>query len=70
MALRQGAGRLIRHESDAGILVIGDTRLVTKGYGRQLLAALPPMRQLQSEQEFAQALDALTRTSTKDSSCP
>lgn len=70
VALRQGAGRLIRHESDAGILVIGDTRLVTKGYGRQLLAALPPMRQLQSEQEFAQALDALTRTSTKDSSCP
>ncbi len=64
------AGRLIRHESDAGVLVIGDTRLVTKGYGRQLLAALPSMRPLQSEPEFLEALDALTRASTMDRSCP
>jgi ATP-dependent DNA helicase DinG len=70
VALRQGAGRLIRHESDAGVLVIGDTRLVTKGYGRQLLAALPSMRRLQSEPEFLEALDALTRASTTDRSCP
>lgn len=70
VALKQGAGRLIRHESDAGLLVIGDTRLVTMGYGKRLLRALPPMRRLDTEQEFNEALDRLTRTSTTARSCP
>ena len=70
VALKQGAGRLIRRESDRGILVVGDIRLVTMAYGKRLLAALPPMRQLDSEQAFEDALLALTRTSTKDQSCP
>ncbi|MDY0107358.1 MAG: ATP-dependent DNA helicase, partial [Giesbergeria sp.] len=70
VALKQGAGRLIRHESDAGLLVIGDTRLVTMGYGKRLLRALPPMRRLHTEQEFNEALDRLTRASTTDRSCP
>ena len=69
VALKQGAGRLIRHESDRGVLVIGDTRLLTKGYGKRLWTALPPMRRLQSEDEFNDALQALTRTSTTDHSC-
>lgn len=64
VALKQGAGRLIRRETDQGILVVGDTRLVTMGYGKRLLAALPPMRRLQEPQEFDSALLALTRTST------
>ena len=75
VALKQGAGRLIRRESDQGILVVCDTRLSTMGYGRRLLAALPPMRRLQSEEAFINALDALnsppeagdvTRVSTTD----
>jgi ATP-dependent DNA helicase DinG len=72
VALRQGAGRLIRRESDQGVLVVCDVRLKQMGYGRQLLAALPPMRMLGSAEEFAQALQALvqstrlTRTSTTD----
>lgn len=70
VALKQGAGRLIRHESDTGVLVIGDTRLLTMGYGKRLLKVLPPMRRLQTEQEFGEALQALTRTSTTDRSCP
>ena len=70
VALKQGAGRLIRRESDRGILVVGDIRLVTMGYGKRLLAALPPMRRLDSEQAFEDALLALTRTSTTDPSCP
>lgn len=70
VALKQGAGRLIRHESDTGLLVVGDTRLVKMGYGKRLLAALPPMRRLQSEQEFNEALERLTRPSTMDHSCP
>ena len=67
MALKQGAGRLIRSESDHGILVIGDRRLLSRSYGNRLLAALPPMRRLEDETEMAEALDALvlTRASTR-----
>jgi ATP-dependent DNA helicase DinG len=61
VALKQGAGRLIRTESDQGILVLCDNRLVTTGYGRRLIAALPPMRQLQTTDDLAQALDALSQ---------
>ena len=67
MALRQGAGRLIRRESDCGILVVADARL-TKGYGKWLQRQLPPMRKLASEDEFQAEIARLTRTSTKD--CP
>jgi ATP-dependent DNA helicase DinG len=59
VALKQGAGRLIRRETDRGVLVVCDTRLGTMGYGRRLLAALPPMRRLQSQDEYLQALDEL-----------
>ena len=64
MALKQGAGRLIRHESDRGVLVVGDTRLVSMGYGKRLLAALPPMQRLHTEQDLDAALQAFTRPST------
>ena len=43
ISLKQGAGRLIRSETDRGVLAICDDRLVTKGYGRILRASLPPM---------------------------
>jgi ATP-dependent DNA helicase DinG len=72
VALKQGAGRLIRRESDQGILVVCDTRLTSMGYGRRLLAALPPMRRLASREEFNEMLERLvaerppTRTSTTD----
>ena len=66
VALKQGAGRLIRRETDRGILALCDSRLVSMGYGRRLLAALPPMRRLQSAPDYTQALQDLvaTRTST------
>ena len=41
IALKQGAGRLIRSEEDRGMLVICDTRLVQKGYGKLVLDSLP-----------------------------
>jgi ATP-dependent DNA helicase DinG len=66
VALKQGAGRLIRRETDHGVLIICDTRLVSMGYGRRLLAALPPMQRIASEDQLVQALLALTRTSTTD----
>ncbi len=59
VALKQGAGRLIRSESDQGVLVLCDNRLVTTGYGRRLLAALPPMQPLQSAEELVQRLQTL-----------
>ena len=40
--LAQAAGRLIRSETDRGILTILDTRLKTKRYGRILIRAIPP----------------------------
>jgi len=59
VALKQGAGRLIRRESDRGVLVICDTRLVAMGYGKRLVAALPPMRRLDGEPDFEAALSDL-----------
>ncbi|MBV7363848.1 ATP-dependent DNA helicase [Actinomycetaceae bacterium TAE3-ERU4] len=38
----QGAGRLIRTASDRGMVAILDSRVATKGYGKYLLATLPP----------------------------
>ena len=56
VSLKQGAGRLIRTETDRGLLVLCDPRLRQMRYGRRLLAALPPMGRLETE---AQALDWL-----------
>ena len=42
--LKQGAGRLIRDETDRGVLMICDPRLITKGYGKRIWQSLPPMR--------------------------
>jgi ATP-dependent DNA helicase DinG len=44
ITLKQGAGRLIRDETDRGVLMICDTRMVTKPYGRRIWQSLPPMR--------------------------
>jgi len=44
IALKQGAGRLIRDVNDRGVLVICDPRVRTKGYGAAFLDSLPPMR--------------------------
>ncbi|HYD77433.1 ATP-dependent DNA helicase [Ramlibacter sp.] len=60
VALKQGAGRLIRRETDRGVLVVCDTRLATMSYGRRLLAALPPMRRLDTPQDFEAVLDELS----------
>jgi len=67
VALKQGAGRLIRRETDQGVLVVCDSRLVSMGYGRRLLRALPPMQRLTSEQELMDRLESLTRTCTTGS---
>jgi ATP-dependent DNA helicase DinG len=60
IALKQGAGRLIRSESDQGVLVITDNRLVQMGYGRRLMKALPPMTVLTSRDAFVSRLKGLS----------
>ena len=42
IALKQGVGRLIRTETDRGVLVLCDPRLTGRSYGRTFLESLPP----------------------------
>jgi ATP-dependent DNA helicase DinG len=44
VALRQGAGRLIRSVDDRGVFILCDTRLVSKSYGKIFTRSLPPMK--------------------------
>ncbi len=51
LALKQGAGRLIRSEDDYGVVVVCDPRMLGRPYGRVFLAALPAMSVTQEEGE-------------------
>ena len=60
LALKQGVGRLIRDFDDRGLVVLGDPRLRTRGYGRLFLESLPPMPvldDLDSALAFAASLE-------------
>jgi ATP-dependent DNA helicase DinG len=65
VSLKQGAGRLIRSETDRGVLVVCDTRLATMSYGRRLVRGLPEMRRLNGHPEFLETLLQLTTDATK-----
>ena len=62
VSLKQGAGRLIRRETDRGALVICDNRLVNTPYGRRLLAVLPPMKRVDQFPALLDALAGITKT--------
>jgi ATP-dependent DNA helicase DinG len=67
IALKQGAGRLIRDEADRGVLMICDPRLFSKAYGRRILASLPPMKPSRDQEEAtAFFADRATTPSTRD----
>ncbi|HZW86119.1 MAG TPA: ATP-dependent DNA helicase [Gallionella sp.] len=51
ITLKQGAGRLIRDETDRGVLMICDPRLITKPYGKRIWQSLPPMKRTRDEAE-------------------
>ena len=57
IALKQGAGRLIRDETDRGVLMICDPRLVTKAYGRRIWQSLPPFRRTRDAAEAVRFFD-------------
>ena len=43
LALKQGAGRLLRDDRDYGVVVVCDPRIGTRAYGRRFLDSLEPM---------------------------
>ena len=57
IALKQGAGRLIRDETDRGVLMICDPRLFSKGYGRRILKSLPSMKGTRAVQDVIAFFD-------------
>ncbi|RZL09143.1 MAG: ATP-dependent DNA helicase, partial [Rubrivivax sp.] len=66
IALKQGAGRLIRSETDHGVLMICDTRLIDKPYGRRIWQSLPPMRRSRVQSEAVDFLHTLKTLSQEN----
>ncbi len=58
ITLNQGGGRLIRSSTDRGVLAVLDPRLRTKGYGKQFLNSLPPVRVTSDLDDVARVFEA------------
>lgn len=56
LALKQGAGRLLRSETDFGVIVLGDSRISTKRYGQVFIDSLAPMQVTRDPEEVRQFL--------------
>ena len=61
LALKQGAGRLLRDEHDFGVVVLCDPRITGKRYGRAFLDALAPMPSTDSFDDVASFMTAHER---------
>jgi ATP-dependent DNA helicase DinG len=61
ISLKQGAGRLIRSETDHGLLAICDSRMRSMSYGERLRAALPPMTLVLEQAQAREWLALLSR---------
>jgi ATP-dependent DNA helicase DinG len=59
ITLKQGAGRLIRDEFDKGVLVICDTRIIDKAYGKRMWQSLPPFARTRDDLEVIQFLEKI-----------
>jgi len=53
VAVRQGAGRLMRRATDRGVVALLDPRVAGKGWGKAVLSSLPPARRTGSLAEVA-----------------
>jgi ATP-dependent DNA helicase DinG len=60
LALKQGVGRLIRDNADAGVVMICDPRLMTRSYGRVFVQSLPPMPATTEVREAIAMLERVT----------
>lgn len=68
IALKQGAGRLIRDAADRGVLVICDPRLLGREYGRAFIESMPPMahtRDLEQVRNFFSVSTAKTERASQ-----
>ena len=63
LMLTQGAGRLIRHREDRGVVAILDPRIHTRGYGRLIVSTLPPMWRTTDRDLVLAALRRLAQSS-------
>ncbi len=63
ITLKQGAGRLIRDETDRGVLMICDPRLISKPYGKRIWQSLPPMKRTRNEEEAVAFFEPTQATS-------
>ena len=59
LALKQGVGRLIRDDTDRGVLMLCDPRVSRRGYGKVFLQSLPPMRRTRKLKEVQDFLAAI-----------
>lgn len=69
LALKQGAGRLLRDQNDFGVVVLCDPRIAGKNYGKVFLKCLEPMQWTESEKEVARFLkshESAARHADKD----
>jgi ATP-dependent DNA helicase DinG len=73
LRLKQGFGRLVRSRTDHGAIVILDSRLLSRGYGRFFLASLPPAplvsgpwRELRDDLRAFQAARETVREAARD----
>ena len=64
ISLKQGAGRLIRRESDRGVLMICDPRLVEKPYGKRIWRSLPAMARSRKQDQAVDFFAAGKQTET------
>ena len=71
--LKQGAGRLIRDETDRGVLMLCDPRVISKPYGGRIWQSLPPFsrtRDLQVVQQFFQSSETNETNETNNNIVP
>jgi ATP-dependent DNA helicase DinG len=64
LTLKQGVGRLIRSETDRGVVVICDPRIVDKPYGRVFRSSLPPIPVTRDSPEAEAFLRRIAGTAT------
>lgn len=68
--LAQGSGRLIRTQSDQGVVAILDNRIITKQYGKTILASLPEFTRISERDKVLAALSRLASKNDKNISQP
>ncbi len=68
ISMKQGAGRLIRSETDRGLLCVCDPRMVGKPYGKMVWRSLPPMGRTRDEAEAVAWLESLSPPVVRDAS--